>query len=113
MGQITQGNYTKSVDEVMPAYSQSQVVSADTQIFTGSGYLHGIAMNAVSTGVGNGTVSIYDGTSTGDTVKVYLECDVSKEGLASKVLNFTAPLRFSSGMLADVTNAKVNAFYRK
>ena len=112
MGQITQGNYTKSVDEVMPAYSQASVISADTQIFTGSGYLHGIAMNAVTT-ASNATVSIYDGTSTADTVKVYLECDVSKEGLASKVLNFTAPLRFSSGMLADVTNAKVNAFYRK
>lgn len=113
MGQINQGNYTKSVEVITPAYSEATVMTSDGQVFTGSGYLHGISMNVVSTGVGNGTIAIYDGTSTADTQKIYLECDASKEGLASKVLPFTAPLRFSSGMLADVTNAKANIFYRR
>lgn len=109
----TQGSYVGKPKEVNLQYSNGTVFTADAQIFSGEGYLHGIQMSVVSTGVGNGTLSLHNGTTTAASQLFYAANDATLEGLGSKVIPFSAPLRFSSGMYADVTNAKVNLQYRK
>ena len=113
MGQINQGGYVKRVEEIMPAYSQATVTTSDGQIFTGEGYLHGLTVSIVSTGLGNGTIALHDGTSTSAAMKLYVENDATLEGKGSKVVHYTSPLRFSSGMLADLSNVKASINYRK
>lgn len=113
MTQIAQGVYRDNMEKVMPAYSNGTVLTADSQVFTGAGYLTGIVASVSCLTTGDGTLVLYNNTTTAAATKildVVISC--AQSGLESKQVVFASPVRCSTGLLADLTNLKCNIYYR-
>lgn len=113
MTQIAQGAYRDNMEKVMPAYSSGTVLTADSQVFSGAGYLMGVVASVSCTDTGDGTLVLYNNTTTAAATKI-LDVVISsaQSGLESKQYTFASPVKCTTGLLADLTNLKCNIYYR-
>ena len=81
-----------------PTAISSGLLTTDTQVYTGRGLYHGMAVRAE--GAGNAEVTIYDGTDA--TGKVIDRLTVAG-GEADLFHNFNRPVRVKNGIFAQVS----------